>query len=108
MLCVPALMLLVLHVATLELAAPAGSATAPQPVMVLPPSLKTTVPVGAVPVTDEVKVTLAPTVEGFNELTSVVDVAVPPPGAVTERVSVPAGPGVTPVTVTMMPYEASL
>src|SRR5438046_10158065 len=49
MLCVPALMLLVLHVAILELAAPAGSATAPQPVMVLPPSLKATVPAGAVP-----------------------------------------------------------
>ena len=109
MLCVPALMLLVLHVAILEFAAPAGSATAPQPVMVLPPSLKATVPVGAVPVTDAVKVTLAPTVEGFNELESVVVVdVVLPPGAETEMVSVPAGPVVTPVTVTLTPYVASV
>jgi hypothetical protein len=101
-------MLLVLHVAILELAAPAGSATAPQPMMVLPPSLKATVPVGAVPATDAVKVTLAPTVEGFTELTSMVVVAVLPPGAETERVSVPAGPVVTPVTVTLTPYVTSV
>jgi hypothetical protein len=75
--------------------------------MVVPPSVKFTLPVGAVPVTDAVKVTLAPTVEGFSELRSVVVVAVPPPGAVTKRVSAPAGPVVTPVTVTLMPYVAS-
>ena len=106
MLCVPALMLLVLHVAILELAAPAGSATAPQPVMVLPPSLKATVPVGAVPVTDAVKVTLAPTAEGFNELDSVAVVAVLPPMA-TETVKRPDGPGVALLTVMVTPAALS-
>src|ERR1700686_2193328 len=92
---VPALMLLVVQAAVRVLPAPV-SATAPQPLMVVPPSVKFTLPVGAVPVTDAVKVTLAPPVEGFRELTNAVVVAVPPPGAVTERVSVPAGPVVTP------------
>ena len=107
MMCVPELNAAVLHAAVRVLPAPV-SATAPQPLMVVPPSVKFTLPVGAVPVTDAVKVTLAPTVEGFSELTSVVVVAVPPPGAETERVSVPAGPVVTPVTVTLMPYVASV
>ena len=54
----------------MELAAPAGSATAPQPVIVLPPSVKATLPVGAVPVTVAVKVTLVPTTDGLVELAS--------------------------------------
>ena len=57
-----------LHVAVLLFAAPAGSATAPQPVIVLPPSVKATLPVGAVPVTVAVKVTLVPTTDGLAEL----------------------------------------
>jgi hypothetical protein len=69
-------MLLVLHVAILELAAPAGSAIAPQPVIVVPPSVKATVPVGAVPATVAVNVTLAPTTDGLAELVSVVVVGV--------------------------------
>ena len=51
-------------------AAPAGSATAPQPVIVLPPSVNATLPVGAVPVTVAVKVTLVPTTDGLAELAS--------------------------------------
>src|ERR1700674_3399938 len=107
MVCVPELNAGVLHAAVRVFPAPV-SATAPQPLMVAPPSMKFTLPVGAVPVTDAVKVTLAPTVEGSTELTSVVVVAVPPPGAETERVSAPAGPVVTPVTVTLMLYVASV
>ena len=68
MLCVPAARLALLHVAVLELAEPAGSATAPQPVIVLPPSVKATLPVGALPVTVAVKLTLAPTSDGLAEL----------------------------------------
>ena len=68
MLCVPAARLALLHVAVLELAEPAGNATAPQPVIVLPPSVKATLPVGAAPVTVAVKVTLAPTSDGLAEL----------------------------------------
>ena len=72
MLCVPWVRLLVLHVAILELAAPAGSAIALQPVIVVPPSVKATGPVGAVPATVAVNVTLAPTSDGLPELDSVV------------------------------------
>src|ERR1022692_138851 len=107
MLCVPALRLLVLHVTILELAAPAGSVIAPQPVMVLPLSVKATVPVGAVPATVAVNVTLAPTSDGFAELASVVVVGVFPP-IDTESVSEPVGPVATPVTVTLMPYWLSV
>ena len=103
---VPELNAAVLHAAVRVLPAPM-SAIAPQPLMVVPPLVKFTLPVGALPVTDAVKVTLAPTVEGFSELTSAVVVAVPP-GAETVRVSVPAGPVVTPVTVTLTPYVASV
>ena len=55
---------------------------AAQPVMEVPPSLKFTLPVGAVPVTVAVNVTLAPAVDGLSELASVVVVGLPP-GAVT-------------------------
>ena len=77
-------MLLVLQVAPLELAAPAGNAIAPQPVIVTPPSVKPTVPVGAVPATVAVKVTLAPTSDGLGELESVVVVGASPTVTVTD------------------------
>ena len=47
-------------------------ATAPQPVIDVPPSVKFTVPAGALPVTVAVNATLAPTLDGLSELTSVV------------------------------------
>ena len=47
-------------------------ATAPQPVIDVPPSLKLTLPVGALPATVAVNVTLAPRLDGLAELTSVV------------------------------------
>ncbi len=70
MLCVPPVRLALLHAAVLELAEPAGKATAPQPVKVVPPSVKPTLPVGAAPLTVAVKVTLVPTIEGLAELAS--------------------------------------
>src|SRR5437660_964785 len=72
MLCVPAARLAVLHVAVFALAPPAGSATTPQPLSVLPSAVTATLPVGALPVTVAVKVTLVPTVDGLSELVSVV------------------------------------
>ena len=59
MLCVAALSALVLQAAVLLLPLPA-SATALQPVIELAPSLKLTLPVGLLPATVAVKVTLAP------------------------------------------------
>ena len=78
-LCVAALRLLVLQVTILELAEPAGSATALQPEIAVPPSVKATVPVGAVPATVAVNVTLAPAFDGLPELVSIVLVLVLPP-----------------------------
>ena len=52
------------------------SATAPQPVIVVPPFLKFTVPVGAAPATVAVQVTVDPTVAGLPEVVSVVVVEV--------------------------------
>ena len=66
--CVPAARLALLHVAVLELAEPAGSATAEQPEIDDAPSLKLTDPVGLAPVTVAVKVTFAPTSDGLVEL----------------------------------------
>ena len=74
MLRVPTTSAVVAHAAVRALPAPV-SATAEQPAIDVPPSVKFTVPVGAAPVTVAVKVTLAPTVDGFNELTCVVVVA---------------------------------
>ena len=45
------------------------SAIAEQPLIVVVPSLKVTVPVGATPLTVAVKVTLTPTVDGVSEVT---------------------------------------
>ena len=68
MLCEPGDRMLVAHAAVLELPEPL-SATAPQPVIVEPPSVKFTVPVGLVPVTVTVNVTLEPNAAGLLELT---------------------------------------
>src|SRR5437867_709622 len=67
MLCVPTLRLLVAQVAVRILPEPV-SAAAVQPAIEVAPSLKFTVPVGALPLTVAVKVTLVPAVEGVNEL----------------------------------------
>src|SRR5215468_479079 len=74
MLCVPAVSEVVAHCAVRLLPLPV-SATAEQPPIELAPSLKFTAPVGEVPVTVAVKVTFAPTVDGFSEVPSVVVVA---------------------------------
>ena len=75
MLCVATDRLEVEHVAVRVLPLPAAKATAEQPVIDTPPSVKLTVPVGAVAVTVAVNVTLAPDVDGFSELASVVVLA---------------------------------
>src|SRR5205809_806133 len=67
MLCVATLRLLVAQVAVRILPEPVSAAAA-QPVIEAAPSLKFTVPVGALPLTVAVKVTLVPAVEGVNEL----------------------------------------
>jgi hypothetical protein len=90
MLCVPTPRLLVLQVAVLVLALPVGSATAPQPLSVVPSAVKATLPVGALPFTVAVKVTLASTSEGLPELVRVVLVVVLPPMA-TDTVNKPEG-----------------
>ncbi len=79
MLWLPTLKALLLHVAVRALPLPV-SATAEQPVNELPPSVKFTVPVGLVPFTAAVKVTLPPTVDGLEELVSVVVVGAGPCG----------------------------
>ena len=67
MLCVATLRLLVAQVALRILPEPASAAAA-QPAIEVAPSLKFTVPVGAVPLTVAVKVKLVPAVEGVNEV----------------------------------------
>jgi len=79
MLCVPAGRLLVVHAALRVLPEPA-SATALQPAIDEPPSVKLTLPVGAVPVTVAVNVTLAPTGAGLSELVTMVVVGAAEPG----------------------------
>src|SRR6266567_154295 len=74
MLCVPAPRLLVLQPAVLVSPLP-ESATAVQPLIVLPPSVKATLPLGAEPLTVAVNVTFIPTEDGLAELLSVVVVA---------------------------------
>ncbi len=70
----PAVSAEVLHVAVRVLPLP-PSAAVPQPAMLVPPSVKFTVPVGALPVTDAVNVTLAPTIDGLVPLATPVVVA---------------------------------
>src|SRR5881396_773799 len=72
MLCVPTARLAVLQLAVLLFALPVGSATAAQPLSVVPSALKATLPVGATPLTVAVKVTLAPTVAGLTKLANAV------------------------------------
>ena len=67
MLWLPAVSADVAHVAL-----PALTACAVQPAMALPLLVNPTVPVGALPVTVAVNVTLAPTPDGLSELASVV------------------------------------
>jgi hypothetical protein len=76
MLCVPAVRLDVEHVAVRVF--PVPESERPEQIVV-PPSTKLTVPVGAFPVTLAVSVMLAPSAAGFAELASEVVVA----GAVT-------------------------
>jgi hypothetical protein len=76
MLWVPTLRLLVLQVTILELLEPAGNVTAPQPLSVVPSAVKATLPVGALPLTVAVKVTLAPANDGLPELARLVLLAV--------------------------------
>ena len=71
MLCVAAVSALVLHAAVLLLPLPT-SATAEQPLIEVAPSLKLTLPVGLLPTTVAVKVTVAPAVDGLAELARVV------------------------------------
>ena len=74
MLCVPAASPLLVHTAVRLLPVP-DRAIELHPVIELLPSLKLTVPVGLLPVTVAVNVTLAPKLAGLVELTSVVVVA---------------------------------
>ena len=75
MLCRPATRLVVLHVVVLLFALPAGNVTALQPLSVVPSAVKPTLPVGAVPVTVAVKVTLVPAIDGLAELATAVPLA---------------------------------
>jgi len=65
---VPAVNALVLQLVVFVLDVPVGSATAPQPLIVVPLSVNAAVPVGAEPVTDAVNVTLVPIMDGLAEL----------------------------------------
>jgi len=69
--CIVAVRALVLHWALRVLPEPA-SATAPQPEIETPPSVKLTLPVGLKPVTEAVNVTLAPRADGLAELDNAV------------------------------------
>jgi hypothetical protein len=70
MLWLPTVSAAVTHFAVRALPDPV-SATAEQALIELVPSLKATVPVGALPVTVAVKVTLLPPVDGVSEVASV-------------------------------------
>ena len=75
---VPTLNPLVLHAAVRALPLPTTE-TAPHPEIVAPPSVKLTLPVGFVPVTVAMKITLVPAVAGLPELVSVVVVGAASP-----------------------------
>ena len=77
MLCVPAGSVVVVQVAVRGVPE-AESVLAEQPEIDVPPRVKLTVPVGADPVTDAVKVTLAPAAAGLSELAMEVVVPVWP------------------------------
>ena|SRR5687767_3580122 len=87
MLCGPAASVDVVQVALRVLPEPERG-LAEQPLIEAAPSVKLTVPVGAVPVTLAVNVMLAPAAAGFCELASAVDVGPgPPPPPVTSCVN---------------------
>src|SRR5438093_9601817 len=98
MLCTPAASALVAHEAVRVLPRPVTAADR-QPAIDVAPSVKLTEPVGLVPVTVAVNVTLAPSADGLDELASVVVVAAPP-DVVTLTVSALA---LADVTMTLMP-----
>jgi hypothetical protein len=75
MLCVPTARPAALHAPVRVLPVP-DRATAPQPAMAVPPSVKLSVPVGAAPVTDALNVTVTPTIDGLIELATLVVVVV--------------------------------
>src|SRR6266567_3869947 len=102
MLWLPAARLAVAQVAVRMLPEP-PIATALQPEIETPPSVKFTLPVGALPLTVAVKVTLPPAVDGLEELASVVVLGAPPE-VVTLTVSALA---VAEVTMTLTPYVLS-
>src|SRR5579864_4260449 len=81
MLCVPTVSALVTHSALRMLPAP-ESAIALQPPIEAAPSRKLTLPVGALPLTVAVNVTLEPEVDGVPEVVRVV-VVTPAPGLTT-------------------------
>ena len=74
MLCVVAVRAPVVHAAVLVLPLPA-SATALQPAIETPPSMKFTAPLGAKPLTAAMNVTFVPTVDGFSELATLAALA---------------------------------
>ena len=61
--------------AVVHCACPTATLTAAQPAIVVPPSLKSTVPVGDEPLTVAVNVTGSPNVDGFCDDATVVVVA---------------------------------
>src|SRR5271170_5132607 len=102
MLWLPAVRLAVVQEALLLLALPLGRARAPQPLSVVPSALKATLPVGALPATVAVKVTLAPTVDGLAELPNSVVVVVTvmlPAVSVTASMKVVLSPASVPAKV---------
>ena len=102
MLCVPPVSAAVEHEAVRPFPLP-NSEMAEHPASDVPPSVKFTLPVGLVPVTVAVNVTLDPALDGLAELPSVVLVAAPPP-LVTLTVS---ALDVAPVTMMFTPYVLS-
>ena len=72
MLCTPTARPLVLQTAVRAPPYHAETATAEHPAMDVPPSVKLTVPVGLLPVTVAVNLTVAPNAAGLSELVNVV------------------------------------
>src|SRR5260370_21741599 len=101
MLCVPAARLLVLQPAVFVSPLP-ESATAAQPLIVLPPSVKATLPLGAEPLTVAVNVTFIPTEDGLAELLSVVVVAPVVAAANAVRWFDPSGAYTTPLATVQL------
>src|SRR5690349_13338414 len=93
--CAPAESVEIVHDAVRLLPVPVSVMVA-HPPMTLAPSLNATVPVGALPDTVAVKVTLVPTGAGFIELASVVVVDPADDGVTTWTVSVL---GLAPITL---------